>query len=123
MTDVIRLSRQEGGWVVSGEDAPIGYIANDGSVITPSGARYAIADGKLTSADGRVAAALDAGGVTDAATHTRWELRPGWTASFTDGELALHEAFAREYSLEDAQDTVPARVKLLLASVIVRDQG
>lgn len=61
----------------------------------------------------------------DEKTGLEWDLREDWIRNSIHGEppemlVYLPYAFAREYSLEEAQGTVPNRVKLLLAWLVTR---
>jgi hypothetical protein len=112
------------GWLVAEGNVPIGLLAAVATVRTPSGAEYRVRDGRLWPGDGPAVAGYDEDPtprVTDAASGVAWELKPDWRARALrpgpDGSHTLNipAAMARDYTLEDAQGTVPARVKLLLA--------
>jgi hypothetical protein len=127
MTTLILTELKErdapGGWLVAEETVPIGIVTPNGAIRTPSGAEYAVRDGRLWPADGPAVAGYDedAPSVTDLAGAVTWDLRPNWRAEALkagpEGSrvLEIGSALAREYSLEEAQGAMPARIKLLLA--------
>lgn len=110
-------------------DVPIGFITPDGEIVTPSGAAYTVrgATGQFTLLHCASSALVSLVGQTlrDEKTGLEWDLREDWIRNSIHGEppemlVYLPYAFAREYSLEEAQGTVPNRVKLLLAWLVTR---
>lgn len=122
--NTLRVAEHDGGWLVSSDEAPIGYIASDGGVMTPSGAAYTIQQAPhgiaMAAADGQAIIRLAGASLTDVKTGIEWQVRDGWQAAFRDGTLNLDEVWALPYTLEDAQGTVPNRVKLMLAWILTR---
>ena len=121
---IITLSEQDGGSLVSSDEAPIGFIAPDGTIMAPSGAAYTVQDepGRLAmvTADAQALVTLAGTILRDAKTGVEWRVRDAWLAAYRDGALTLDEIWALPYTLEDAQGTVPNRVKLLLAWIASR---
>jgi hypothetical protein len=114
------------GWLVASDGTPVGFILG-AEIHTPSGARYTAGSGVMRDADGRVVVTLDEDRVSDAVSGVTWELKPGWTAlaaGTVDGglELDVWTAFAKPYTLEDAQGAVPVRVRLMMAREMVRQR-
>ena len=129
--DLIEVRPHEDGWLVASGGVPIGFIGPDKTVKTPSGAEYTVREGRgaarLWSSEGKPVANYDREPdlhLKDVATGVVWSLRPDWRERVQgDRSLAcirLSEAFAVEYTLEEAQSTVPERVKLLLAYLIMQ---
>jgi hypothetical protein len=121
---VLSISRHDGGWLVSGDDAPIGFINGDGAIHTPSGAAYTVRTGggrdALVAADGRIVVTLGGDELRDEVSAVVWRLRDDWRSAWRDGTQKLDEIWALPYTREDAQGTVPNRVRLLLAWVLTR---
>lgn len=114
------------GWLVLSGGAPVGFVAGTG-IHTPGGAWYAAAPGEMRDADGRTVARLGERHVSDDVSGVTWELKPDWVSlaqEAADGSLGLNvwDAFARAYSLEDAQGSVPVRVRLMMAWEMVRQR-
>lgn len=119
------------GWMVLSNGTPIGFIAGN-EVHTPSGAAYTVREGRgaarFWSAEGKPVANFDREPdfhVKDVASGVMWKLKPDWmnlVESAPDGAKTLNvwDAFSEPYTLEEAQGVVPARVKLMLAWVMVR---
>jgi hypothetical protein len=124
---ILAISPHNGGWLVAGDDAPIGFIDAEGSIHTPSGAAYAVKVENncrtLVGAGGRAVVTLRGDALTDETSALIWRLRDDWQSVVRNGTLDLNEVWALPYTLEDAQGTVPNRVKLLLAWVVTRGAG
>jgi hypothetical protein len=126
-----RLEEREApdGWLVAEGTVPIGIVTPGGAIRTPSGAEYAVRDRRLWPADGPAVAGYDedAPSVTDHAGGVTWQLRPNWRAEAlkpaAEGNhtLDIGSALARDYTLEEAQGTMPARIKLFLASLALAE--
>lgn len=117
--NLLTIAEHDGGWLVSGDDAPIGFIAADRTVATPSGATYTVQGQPprlaLVSADGHPQVTLTVLTLRDEKTGVEWRLIEGWPTRARGGMLDLNEIWALPFSMEDAQWTVPNRVRLLLA--------
>lgn len=133
-TDTLRLVRDddERAWLVCAAETPIGAVCDDGRVLTPSGATYTVREGRgaarLWSADGKPVVNYDREPilhVKDVASGVVWDLRPNWleAARGAENTLDVAKAFAREYTLEEAQGTAPARVQLLLAYLALKNRA
>jgi hypothetical protein len=121
---LMHVAEHDGGWLVSGEDAPIGFIGEGGGIVTPSGAAYTVLGtgetAALMSADGSALATLNAGVLRDETSGVEWRVRAGWDAGAKQSKSIEDDIWAAPYTLEDAQSTVPNRVRLLLAWIVTR---
>lgn len=116
------------GWIVAEENVPIGIVSGN-TVSCPSGKEYTVRESRLWPAGGDAVAGYneDAPSVTDLVSGATWELRPNWRAEAlkpgpqSNRALDITAALARDYTLEDAEGTMPVRVKLLLAFVATQE--
>jgi hypothetical protein len=95
--------------------------------MTPAGATCTVeiqgGSARLVSADGHAMVVVSGATLRDEKTGVEWRVREGWEAAFRNGAIGLDDIWALPYSLEEAQGTVPNRVKLLLAWMATQSEA
>jgi len=117
-----RFEGYENGFLLFRGETPLGYL-EAGSIRTPSGAEYTATENgaggiAMRTPDGHSLVEYRESpepAVRDTASGTEWLLKPDWLRTYTGAvEFTLEDLFIVEYTLEEAQGTVPNRVVLLL---------
>lgn len=123
----IGVTNHEGGWLVSSDEAPIGFIATDRSIVTPSGATYSVQHDTdsvaIVAANAQPVVSLVGMTLRDEKTGVEWQLNENWRSAFKNEVIPVDEVWGRQYSIEEAQGTVPNRVKLLLAWLVTQPEA